>query len=208
MKNDALDLRRLADMSLLGVEFHSAALVITGDLTYKQFERLGSALGNFHDASKWWIGDWLLHGDDAYGDDKMAQLTEATGRAYHTLQNYRWVASKWADKTRRRPLVPHSMHAELASLAPAAQVEWLDRIEANTWKLEELREHLRESRRDERPRLPGTEGDGRVTVDPDERRVVQVARAIVLRAQPSGDGRFLVDGELIAQLRAAFGDPE
>lgn len=199
-----LDLRQLADMAPLGVEFHPAALVLDPDINYRNFEKLGARLGNFHDASKWWIGDWLLFGDDKFGE-KMGQAMEATGRAYHTLQNYRWVASKWADRTRRRPTVAHSMHAELAALPPDGQVEWLDKIETNDWKLDQLRVHLREARLATRPQLDVHENGG-FRLDPE--RIVPLARSVILRAQPLGDGRYVIEGELLAQLRAAFGQDD
>lgn len=200
MRNQAIELRRLADMADVGIEFRPTALVFTTDVSFHNFTRLGGMLGAFSDASKWWIGDWLLFGDASYGE-KMAQAEEETGRAYHTLQNYRYVSSKVA-VPRRRDSVSHSAHAIVAPLPPEEQDEWLERCETNQWTVQELRTQIRDSRPAAEPE-PRSEPQW--TVEPDPDRVIEIGRRLVAEAQPNGDGRFIVSGELVAQLRACFG---
>lgn len=201
----ALQLSKLAEMSELGIEFQPTALVIRTDITYRHFERIGALLGNISDASKWWIGDWLLFGDDLFGE-KMAQAQEATGRAFHTLQNYRWVSSKVA-MPRRHAQVSHSAHAEVAALPPEEQERWLEQTEENDWSVQELRAAIRSTAQDQDGN-GGAPAEPAWSVEPDPQRVVEIGRRLVAEAQPTGDGQYLVSGEIVAQLRAAFGEGE
>lgn len=203
-RNGALDLHRLADLSQLGIRFQPCSLQIADDLSYKQAEKLCSGIGYFHDASKWWLGDLQVFIDDAFDQGEVSQLLEATGRSYHTLENYRYVSTHVAIP-RRRAHVPHSYHAELASLSPADQIEWLDRIEANGWKLADLRAHLRAERHG-KAELEQPSWSAEMAVD--QERVVRLAHRAAAEASPLGDGRFIVPGEVIVQLRAAFGEGE
>jgi hypothetical protein len=201
-KQGALELRRLADMSEVGVEFRPTALVITTDLSFRNFTRLGRMLGNFADASKWWIGDWLLFGEGTFGE-KAAQAEDATGRSYWTLANYRWVSSKVAIP-RRRESLSHSAHVEVAAMPPEEQDTWLDQCEEHGWSVAEFRAAIRAA---------GKNGDQAApqpawSVEPDAEQVITLASRLIHEAQPNGDGRYLVDGEIMAQLRACFGEPE
>lgn len=204
-KNGALDLRRLADLSAHGIEFQPCALVVLDNLPYRQAERLARGIGFFHDASKWWLGDFALFADDAFGEDRIAQLMEATGRSYHTIENYRWVSSKVAIP-RRRAGISHSSHAEIASLSPDEQTEWLDKTEEKGWSVRELRDALREAKKLRKQAEQPLWTDA--TDEPDPERVMILGRRVAREASPTGDGTYVIPGEIVVQLRALYGEPE
>ena len=72
----------------------------------------------------WWIGDWLLFGQQAYGQRYKA-AAEETGFDYQTLRNYAWVASRF-ELSRRRDSLSFQHHAEVCALSNEQQEAWLD----------------------------------------------------------------------------------
>ena len=60
------------------------------------------------------IGDALRYGERRWGET-YAQVMDATGMAYQTLANAKWVASR-VPVQRRRTELSWSHHAEVASL--------------------------------------------------------------------------------------------
>jgi hypothetical protein len=123
----------------------TTALVLDDpELSFDSYEALGRFLGTLRDATAWWLGDWLLFGEAAYGE-KYAQATEATGRSKSTLQNYLWVAQN-VTRSRRRENLSWSHHVEVAKLAPREQDRWLKRCEREGLSVEELRGLVRPPR--------------------------------------------------------------
>ena len=124
------------------------------DLTWDQYERLGSFLGQLGQAYCWWVGDLLLYGEDLFGEE-YAQIEASLPHSLHTLENYRSVAKRipW---NRRRPGLSFGVHETVAYLEPEDRDRWLDKAEDEGWKRDSLREAIRASRElspvDEGPR--------------------------------------------------------
>ena len=91
------------------------------------------------DRLQWAIGDSLLFGEVRYGE---AWSQVADQYNHHTLENCRWVASRFA-VSRRRENLSFSHHAEVASMEPPDQDGWLDRAEAEGMHRAELRKALK-----------------------------------------------------------------
>lgn len=104
------------------------------ETTGKLFERADRAL-------KWWVGDWLIYGEGAYGE-RYSQAIDSTGWDYQTIANARWVAGQIA-YSRRRECLSWSHHAEVASLGEAEQDELLDSAIEYNWSVKELRSAVR-----------------------------------------------------------------
>ncbi|MFE2374656.1 LmbU family transcriptional regulator [Streptomyces sp. NPDC059398] len=100
----------------------------------------------FHtaDSFAWCLGDWLVYGQDRYGD-RYRRAVDVAGLDYQTLRNYAWTARKF-EMPRRHPQLSFQHHAEVASLDPAQQDLWLARAEENKWSKTELRRRLRAAR--------------------------------------------------------------
>lgn len=92
----------------------------------------------------WWLGDWLNYGERKYGET-YAQAVESTGFDVQTLKNDAWAAES-IESFRRRDDLTFGHHAEVASLAPDKQDEWLGLAEANKWPLATLRQQIRTAR--------------------------------------------------------------
>jgi hypothetical protein len=117
-------------------------------LTFDEWISAGRQISRISTASSWWVGDWLLHGERAYGSRYRAAL-ELTSFDYKTLRNYAWVARRFP-VSRRRDALSFQHHAEVAAMDEAQQDLWLSRAEASHWTRNELRRQLAAGR------APGT----------------------------------------------------
>lgn len=96
-------------------------------------------LWTLRDRLQWALGDSLLWGEARYGE-MWSQVADQYN--HHTLENCRWVASRFP-VTRRRESLSFSHHEAVAKLEPAQQDAWLDRAEAEAMPRAELRKALR-----------------------------------------------------------------
>lgn len=124
--------------NLLGASLTPTGLDIDPSTTVEAWEELGQHLAGFRDATAWALGDWLIFGERAYGEDRVAQAIEVTGRSKATLIKYRWVASHISAERRRSEL--SFTHHELVARHRAEKAdEWLDAAAKGGWSVEELR---------------------------------------------------------------------
>lgn len=133
-------------------EITATSLSLPAGLPYEEWERVGRLLQSTAKSIRWFIGDWLLHGERAYGE-QFVQAVEATGRKVQDIKNMMWV-SEHVEKSRRRDSLTWSHHAEVASLTPEEQTAWLDVAEAESLNTRELREHIHSARTDTPVKVP------------------------------------------------------
>ncbi|WP_306749343.1 LmbU family transcriptional regulator [Saccharothrix yanglingensis] len=119
-------------------------LAFPRDVTFESWEQAGQRISRIASSSAWYLGDWLVFGQDKY-TGRYRRAVEAVGLDYQTLRNYAWIARKFAP-ARRRPGLPFQHHAEVAALPAEEQDRWLDRAERERWSRTALRRALRESR--------------------------------------------------------------
>jgi hypothetical protein len=118
------------------------------DVPMDEWSRIGRQINTIAASSAWWLGDWLIYGQAQY-PDLYKQAIEKTSLDYQTLRNYAWIARQYP-VSRRRATLSFQHHAEVASLAPLEQDQWLDRAERFGWSRNELRNRVRASRRVQR----------------------------------------------------------
>lgn len=106
---------------------------------------IGHRIGELSSASAWWLGDWLVFGEDSFGDRYKAAVA-LTSLDYQTLRNYASVARR-VEPSRRRSRLSFQHHAEVAALLEAEQELWLWRAERSRWSRNELRRQLASARR-------------------------------------------------------------
>jgi len=150
----------LGQLAIPGVEVSRTGLrFLDPDLPYETWAEILRAAAEHHSFAKFAVGDALAFGEKAYGE-RFAQAVGATGLAEQTLTNWSYVCRQVA-RSRRRENLRFSHHAEVASLEPAEQDEWLDTAETNGWSVRELRDRLRDARPPRRttsePRWTGDE---------------------------------------------------
>ena len=119
-------------------------LAFPRDVTFESWEQAGQRISRIASSSAWYLGDWLVYGQDKY-TGRYRRAVEAVGLDYQTLRNYAWISRKF-EPSRRRSGLPFQHHAEVAALPPAEQDQWLDRAEREGWSRTALRRALRESR--------------------------------------------------------------
>ncbi|WP_323747974.1 LmbU family transcriptional regulator [Catenulispora rubra] len=114
-------------------------------LAWSEWRRLGRQIFVIADSSAWWLGDWLIYGQNCYPNRYKRAVAE-TSLDYQTLRNYAWVARK-VPVERRREGLGFQHHAEVAGLAAGDQDEWLSRAEEQGWTRNELRRQIRAAQR-------------------------------------------------------------
>ncbi|MFD0273090.1 LmbU family transcriptional regulator [Kitasatospora sp. NPDC127111] len=117
------------------------SLTLPARLPIDVWLRIGQNLGATVDSATWWLGDWLVYGQERY-PERYRKAVEETSLDYQTLRNYAWIARKFPPG-RRRPALSMQHHAEVASLAPQSQDSWLDRAQEGGWSRNELRRRIR-----------------------------------------------------------------
>lgn len=117
----------------------------SSDLAVQEWTEHGRRLGAVGRSVGWWIGDWLLYGNERFGE-KYSRAARITGYDIQTLMNMVYVASRF-DTSRRRAQLSFSHHAELAALAPDTQDHWMSRAEEDRLSVRCLRQELRSQRK-------------------------------------------------------------
>ena len=121
--------------------YELGALNLSPTLSYEEWENVGVALATMDGNIEWWIGDYFVFGEAAYGE-KWAQATAKFGRPESTLQGYMYVASRFPQNLRRRNL-PWWAHREVAALTYGEQSDHLAWVEDNEPTRAALRRRLR-----------------------------------------------------------------
>ena len=120
-------------------------LAFPADLTFEAWQQAGLRVAGIANSSAWYLGDWLVYGQERYRD-RYRKAVDFAGLDHQTLRNYAWVARK-VEYSRRRKSLSFQHHAEVAPLPPAEQSRWLGLAEQNNWSRNELRQAVRGSRR-------------------------------------------------------------
>ncbi|MDI5980593.1 LmbU family transcriptional regulator [Amycolatopsis magusensis] len=116
-------------------------LIIPGDVSVDEWREIGNHIIVIANSSAWWLGDWLIYGQDHY-PDRYKRAVEETSLDYQTLRNYAWIARRYP-LHRRHAKLSFQHHAELASLPDEQQDEWLSRAEKSGWSRNVLRTKVR-----------------------------------------------------------------
>jgi hypothetical protein len=171
-------------------------------IPFETYQDIGLMLGTLRDATAWWIGDWLVWGEGAYGE-KAAQAAELLRREPHTLTTY-FRVSMYVSPRRRRSKLAWTHHRAVASLPPEEQTEWLRLAEDERLTAGELSARIK-GKKDGDSVLAGRNGD-----DPDAEidvgRVTKLVKRLWAKSVDEGDGWWRVPGELMVQLATAIGE--
>lgn len=123
------------------------------DLTYSEYEAVGSLLGRMHQSLRFAIGDWLLLGETQF-PEQCSQAAEVLGISEDGMREYIRVSQR-VPRSIRREKLSWSHHRAVASLSVVdhstgevktdtkAQKEWLARAETEAMSHHQLRDALR-----------------------------------------------------------------
>ncbi|MEI5100561.1 LmbU family transcriptional regulator [Streptomyces sp. PmtG] len=127
----------------VGIQTRRAELRIPAGLTFESWRHIGCNLTMIANSSGWWLGDWLVYGENRFPERYRVVLDETT-LDYKTLRNYAWVARRFPP-SRRRDALSLQHHAEVAALSKADQDRWLRQAEKEKWSTRRLRKELRQT---------------------------------------------------------------
>lgn len=119
------------------------ALTFTPTATYDQWAAVGKTLRRIEGAVSWWLGDWWLHGERAYGDMASQEAKDAvldeTGHAYDTVRVYAYVAERFKPDNRFANL-SYKHHQIAAGIDDESKrTEWLKTAAAEKLSTRELK---------------------------------------------------------------------
>ena len=140
------------EISLQGCKFTKTQLIIEENTNYNQWENIGRFLKTIEGSVQFWLGDWLLFGENKYGE-MYSQALDATELDYQTLADVKYTASKVEISCRNENL-SFSHHKAVAPLPPEEQEYWLDKAESEGLTRRELRQEIKESKKLPTPELP------------------------------------------------------
>lgn len=124
----------------------ATGLTVRGRPSFDEHEGVGHFIERTHYASGFWLADWLRYGEGRTDwTERLSQAGGSTGLSEKTLKNVRAIGA--IDPSRRRDDVEFSIHAEVASLEPGEQTEWLERAATEGWGARELRQNIRAAKR-------------------------------------------------------------
>lgn len=150
-------------------------LRLPDDLPLSAWSRIGDQILRLSDSSSWWIGDWLVFGQEKYRDRYKHAMAE-TSLDYQTLRNYAWVARRFAP-ARRRPDLTFQHHMEVAALSEQEQDHWLDFARRLNWSRNELRKQVRASVDDRQDDEPSREVRLQLQISPERMERWETAAA-------------------------------
>jgi len=128
------------------------SLVFEENITYEEWQKIGSTLQKVNGAIQWWIGDWLNYGERKWGE-MYAQAIEETGLDYSTLSNYKAVSEKVQFPVRKGNL-SWSAHKEVAYIPQEKQIEILGKAENEHLHSRDVKALVRDIKRSQPLALP------------------------------------------------------
>lgn len=120
------------------------SLTLPEEISLDDWKDIGEQISVISDSSSWWLGDWLIYGQDRYPDRYHRAIAD-TALDYQTLRNYAWIARKFPP-ARRRESLSLQHHAEVAALPEHEQEVWLTRAQEFAWSRNVLRRNLQTAR--------------------------------------------------------------
>lgn len=132
-------------VSTNGITFFKTGIKFDDSVDFKTWESQGhefaGVISMFHNHMKWWLGDWINHGESAYGE-KYSQALDETMYAHGSLRNCAYVCRK-IPLENRNPGMSFEHHYEVAKLPPGDQAEWLAEADINNWTVRQLRKAIK-----------------------------------------------------------------
>ncbi len=128
-------------------EISRVGLKINEEATLEEWAKIMHMLAFVQGSTLWWWGDAILFGNEKHGE-KYAAAVEESQFAEQTLRNAKLVC-KTIQMSRRRDKLSFTHHHEVAfsfSNDEVKQDEWLDKAEAESWSVSELRKQIRLSK--------------------------------------------------------------
>ncbi|MHB8598382.1 MAG: DNA methyltransferase [Ktedonobacteraceae bacterium] len=128
-----------APLTIASFRLEKTGLVPLGTPTFENWLACGRFLKNAEKSIQFWIGDWLIYGEEHYGKTDYEKAIQETGLSYQTLRDYKWVATALPLLIRNDKLGFHH-HRAVASLPQKTQTQFLDKAALGGWPLPKLKQ--------------------------------------------------------------------
>jgi hypothetical protein len=132
------------DVTMFGFRLSATGLQPIAAPSFVQYQQLGEYLRFVEGAIQFWIGDWILYGEQRFGE-AAAQAAAYTGLKVDTVKQYAWVAERVPPPV-RDPDLSFSHHREVADLPPVEQRRWIKQAAEGdggaAWPVDRLRREI------------------------------------------------------------------
>lgn len=123
------------------------ALTLSPALGFEEWDRLGLLLRDMTAAMLWWVGDWYLYGEAAYGEkaSQAEAISDALGGKLspETVRQASWVAERFPPVSRLTD-VDWGTHQALAGIEPTAErFRLLEQAARERWTRQQARDNVR-----------------------------------------------------------------
>lgn len=106
------------------LQVNETSYALAADATFEQWMEHGRTLLGIMRAVSWWVGDWIIAGEQRFGE-VYAQAVDLTGLSESALRQAAWVASRIPPEE-RHPSLSFAHHRAVAALEPAERKDLLD----------------------------------------------------------------------------------
>ena len=126
----------------------ATCLELPAGIPLDQWLEIGRSIGTVSEAARWWIGDFLIYGDEQYGQGHTQIFDpESAVWSWETLRQYRWVAERVPQTNRLPPeKLSWSHHRAVAVLEEQEQPGWLQLAIDEKWSVRELKAAIAQSK--------------------------------------------------------------
>lgn len=115
------------------------------DCNFKQWaskgEQMQTVARTWKQHLRWWVGDWILYGQERWPDAYAQFMGTSTEWTYGTLRNCVYVCRN-VPKDVRNPNLSFEHHYLVAKFPKEKQIEWLRLADLNNMDMEEFRARL------------------------------------------------------------------
>lgn len=140
------------DLTAYGFNLNGSGLVPLREVSIKEWDACGKVLkAEFTEVSRratklqFAIGDWLLYGENHYGDEIWNYL-DTGDYEYETVQNFKYVARN-VPQSLRNDALSYQHHVAVAPLeSREKQKEWLEKAEKGNMSARAMGEQVRAER--------------------------------------------------------------
>lgn len=136
-------------------EVRRVGLLLPDGLAFEEWQSIGQTLNSVEGSIQWWVGDWLNYGERKYGE-MYSQAMDATERAYQSLANAKYVASRF-EFSRRRENLSWGHHSEVAGQTPSDADDILRAADECGWSVKETRAEVNRRKNAKALNLPAND---------------------------------------------------
>lgn len=127
------------------IEITNVGVIIDDSITELEWAEAVEYCEKVDKGLQWIIGELLNFGEKKKYR-RYVELMSKTNYQYKTLRNIQSISNK-VEMSRRRDTLTFSHHAEVASLSPEKQIEWLDKAEDNHLSVKQLHNGIRNDKK-------------------------------------------------------------